>query len=74
MDNEPRNKDIVNQLTKYIDEDYSVCMFPDNVQEKDINEMVLAGRTIGQITDIINRNTFRGISARLKFGTWKRIN
>ena len=74
MDNEPRNKDIVNQLTKYIDEDYSVCMFPDNVQEKDINEMVLAGRTIDQITDIINRNTFRGISARLKFGTWKRIN
>ena len=43
MDNEPRNKEIVKQLEKYIELGYSVCMFPDTVTQKDINEMILHG-------------------------------
>lgn len=73
MDNEPRNKDIVKQLAKYIDLGYNVCMFPDIIQEKDINDMILAGRSPAEILETINTNTFSGIEAKLKFSTWKKI-
>jgi len=47
-------------------------MFPDTVQEKDINEMVLAGRKIEQVLEIINTNTFQGMEAQLKFINWRK--
>jgi transcription elongation factor Elf1 len=73
MDNEPRNKDIVKQLAKYIESGYTVCMFPENIKEKDINEMILSGKTTDEIVEIINTNTFTGIEAKLRFGTWRKI-
>lgn len=73
MDNEPRNKEIVRQLEKYIDAGYTVCMFPDNVPYKDINEMILGGMTQSEIVDLINNNTFSGVEAKLKFATWRKI-
>lgn len=73
MDNEPRNKDIVKQLGKYIESGFSVCMFPDSIEEKDINEMILAGKTADEILETINTNTFSGIEAKLRYSTWKKI-
>lgn len=72
-DNEPRNKEIVKMINKYITNGYSVCLWPDTVREKDINEMILAGRTVDQVMEIISSNTFSGITAQLKFGTWRKI-
>lgn len=74
MDNEPRNKDIVKQLQKYIDLGYSVCMFPDFIMQKDINEMILhGGMTADEITNLINTNTYTGMEAKLKFSTWRKV-
>ena len=74
MDNEPRNKDIVKQLDKYINLGYNVCMFPDTVIQKDINEMILDGKmTTDEIVELINTNTFSGVEAKLKFSTWRKI-
>jgi len=73
MDNEPRNKDIVKQLNKYINLGYNVCMYPDNVEEKDINDMILAGRTPEDVLDLINTNTFSGMEAKLKFADWRKV-
>jgi hypothetical protein len=73
MDNEPRNKDIVRQLEKYIDLGYNVVMYPDTVQEKDINDMILSGKTPAEILELINTNTFAGMEATLRFSTWKKI-
>ena len=74
MDNEPRNKDIVKQLGKYIDLGYSVCMFPDFIKQKDINEMVLhSGMSVDEIVDLINTNTYTGMEAKLIFSTWRRV-
>jgi transcription elongation factor Elf1 len=73
MDNEPRNKEIVKQLDKYIDLGYNVCMFPDHIEEKDINDMVKAGRTPEEILETINTNTFTGMTAKLKFADWKKV-
>lgn len=73
MDNEPRNKEIVKQMKKYIELGYSVCMYPDTVAEKDINDMVLAGRTPEQILELINTNTFSGMEAQLRFTNWSKV-
>jgi hypothetical protein len=73
MDNEPRNKDIVKQLDKYINLGYNVCMFPDTLQEKDINDMILSGRSVDEIVEVINTNTFTGMEAKLKFADWRKI-
>jgi len=71
-DNEPRNKDIVSQIEKSIDRGYNVCLFPDAVKGKDVNEMIQNGLTSKEIKDIINANTFSGLTAKLKFTHWKR--
>lgn len=74
MDNEPRNKEIVKQLEKYIELGYSVCMFPSTIQQKDINEMVLhGGMTPDEIIDLINTNTYTGMEAKLNFSTWRKV-
>ncbi len=70
MDNEPRNKDIVRQIDKYIDDGYNVCIWPDNIQEKDINDMVLAGLDPEWI---IVQNTRNGLTAKAALSQWKKI-
>jgi len=71
-DNEPRNKDIVKQIEKSIDKGYNVCLFPDSVKGKDVNEMIQNGLTSDEIKTIIENNTFSGLTAKLKFTHWKR--
>jgi transcription elongation factor Elf1 len=73
MDNEPRNKEIVNQLDKYIELGYSVVMYPDYIEEKDINDMVKAGRSPAEILELIGTNTFTGMEAKLRFADWRKI-
>jgi DNA primase len=73
MDNEPRNKEIVKQLEKYIESGYSVCMFPDTVKQKDINEMVLeGGLSPDEIIELLNTHTYTGMEAKLKFINWRK--
>ena len=71
-DNEPRNKDIVKQIEKSIDKGYNVCLFPDSVKGKDINEMIMNGMTEEQIKQVIDKNTVSGLTAKLVFTNWKR--
>jgi len=73
MDNEPRSKEIVKLMEKNINAGYSVCMFPESVVEKDINEMILSGKNQDDIFKLINNNTFSGLEAKLKFSEWKKI-
>ena len=40
---------------------------------KDINDMIVGGISLDKILDIINKNTFNGLQARLKINQWKRI-
>jgi transcription elongation factor Elf1 len=71
-DNEPRNRDIVKQIEKSIDNGHSVCLFPESFKGKDINEMIQNGLTSSEIKDIIDNNTFSGLQAKLRFTHWKR--
>jgi hypothetical protein len=71
-DNEPRNKEVCKQIEKFISEDYSVCIWPKGIKEKDINEMILSGITSAEIMGIIHSNTHKGLQAQTVFNSWKR--
>ena len=71
-DNEPRNKEIMKQVKGYIDNGYPVCLWPDNVTEKDINEMVLSGKSPEDILETINKNTYTGLAAQLRYNEWRK--
>ena len=66
--------EIVKQIRKYVEEDYSVVLWPHNIKEKDINEMIMSGKTRRQIKTIIEENTYSGIRARGEFAKWSKTN
>jgi len=73
-DNEPRNKEIVKRIDRAIDRGYNVCIWPDTVVEKDINDMVnKSGLTGPFIQHIIDQNTFSGLSAKMRLTAWSRV-
>lgn len=72
FDNQPKNKEVCKLISKYIALGYAVCLWPENVVEKDINEMILAGRSKEQIENIIDSNTVKGLEAEAKFMMWKK--
>jgi transcription elongation factor Elf1 len=73
FDNEPRNKEIVKMMQDAIKSEHNVVIWPDHVQGKDINEMVLNGLSPDEIEVIISSNTFKGLEAQTKFVFWKKV-
>ena len=69
-DNEPRNREIVNRISKCISRGESVVIWPNGIVEKDINDMVLAGH---DIMSMLESNTYSGLEAKIKFNNWKKI-
>ena len=69
FDNQPRNKEVCKIIEKNIDQGYNVVIWPQNIEEKDINDMVTARR---DVKSIIKKNTFQGLTAKAKFIAWKR--
>jgi hypothetical protein len=70
IDNQPRNKEVVKLYNSMIDKGYSVVIWPQTLQEKDINDMVLSGKDVKKI---VKQNTFSGLEAKTKFISWKRV-
>jgi transcription elongation factor Elf1 len=69
-DNEPRNREITNRISKTIDSGQSVVIWPSGIDEKDINDMVMSGL---DVQSMIESNVYSGLEAKLKFNTWKKI-
>lgn len=69
-DNEPRNREIVNRILRTIDSGQSVVIWPSNISEKDINDMVLSGH---DVVNVVESNTYSGLEAKIKFNNWKKI-
>ncbi len=69
-DNEPRNREIVNRISKTIDSGDSIVIWPNGIDDKDINDMVMSGL---DVQSMIELNTYSGLEAKLKFNTWKKI-
>ena len=73
FDNEPRNKDIVRMMQDAIKLGHDIVIWPDTIEQKDINEMIMSGRTKDEIESIISSNTFSGLQAQTKFVFWKKV-
>ena len=69
-DNEPRSKEITERISSAITRGDSVVIWPTGIEEKDINDMILAGH---DVQSIVESNTYSGLEANLQFTTWKRI-
>tara|TARA_B100000927_G_scaffold289747_1_gene286963 strand:+ start:4075 stop:5043 length:969 start_codon:yes stop_codon:yes gene_type:complete len=69
-DNEPRNREIANRISNTIDRGDKVVIWPKDMWEKDINDMVLSGHLI---MDVLESNTYSGLKAKVKFTEWKKI-
>jgi hypothetical protein len=69
-DNEPRNSEIVGRIGRTIDNGDSVVIWPNGIDDKDINDMVMSGL---DVQSVIESNTYSGLEAKLKFNTWKKI-
>jgi predicted RNA-binding Zn-ribbon protein involved in translation (DUF1610 family) len=69
-DNERRNKQIVNRMEKIIDMKLPIVIWPNTVNEKDINDMVLAGH---DVESLVKSNTYSDLEAKVKLSEWKRV-
>ena len=73
FDNEPRNKEIVKRMYKVIEQDFNVVIWPEDLQLKDVNDMIMSGLTKFELQDIISKNTYSKLSALTKLNYWKKI-
>lgn len=69
-DNEPRSKEIVKLIENAIENNLKVFLWPDTIPCKDFNDAVNIGV---DVETIIRDNTFRGVGAKLRFVTWRKI-
>ena len=69
-DNERRNKEIIDRMQKVIDVKLPIVIWPDDIKEKDINELVLAGH---DVESVLKSNTYEGLQAKVKLNGWKRV-
>ena len=72
FDNEPRNKEIVKRMYKVIEQDFNVVIWPEDLQLKDVNDMIMSGLTKLELQDIISNNTYSKLSALTKLNYWKK--
>ena len=70
FDNEPRNRENINRISKTIDRGDKVIIWPNHIVEKDINDMVLSGH---DVENLVESNTYKGLEAKLKLKSWKKV-
>ena len=70
FDNEPRNREICNRMNKIIESGSKVVIWSKSIQQKDINDCVIAGLSV---MDMLKSNTHSGLEAKVKFNEWKKV-
>jgi hypothetical protein len=70
FDNEPRNPQIVRNISRAIELGHDVVVWTKSIEQKDINDMVLAGI---DVRDWISKRTYNGVRAKLELQNWKKI-
>ena len=69
-DNEPRNVQILSRMEKVIDNGHPIVIWPSDVSQKDVNDMVLAGH---DVQTVVESNTYSGLEAKVKLLSWKKV-
>jgi hypothetical protein len=70
FDNEPRSKQTVGKMKKYLDNGYNIVIWPDKIKAKDVNDMILSGI---DVEPIIYENVYSGLPGKIKLNSWKRV-
>lgn len=71
FDNERRNPQIIKSIDNCIKSGYNVCLWPNHIQEKDINDMVVNGMNNADLKLTIDANTHKGLSALMALSVFK---
>jgi len=66
FDNEPHKAEAKSKIFSAIENGFKVCIFPSWVEYKDINTMILAGWNPGYIQELIEDNSYSGLTAKIK--------
>ena len=61
-------------MSELLELGYSMVLWPDEIKEKDINDMIMSGMSVEKLKTIIENNTYQGNMALLKFTNWRKIN
>ena len=72
-DNERRSKQTVEKIAKSIKDGYKVCLWPDTVVHKDINDMIKTGMKPEYVQLIIEQYVYSGLAAEMELSRWKRV-
>jgi len=73
FDNEPRNKQIIERMIKAVDKKFNLVVWPKSLNIKDINDMIISGKTSAQIQRLIYNNTYCGLEALQQINNWKKV-
>ena len=73
FDNEPRNKQIIDRMEKVVDKKFNLVVWPKTLDIKDINDMIISGKTSAQIQRLIYNNTYCGLEALQQINNWKKV-
>lgn len=69
FDNEPRNKDICKIMALSLSKGHRIVIWPDDMKEKDINDIVGSGK---DACSIMMDNIHSGLTAQAKFAFWRK--
>jgi len=72
FDNEPRNKEIIKRMYDVIEKDYNIVIWPNELQLKDVNDMIVSGMSKAKVQTIISTNTFSKLEALTKLSFYKK--
>ena len=72
FDNERRSLQIIKKIDKYITLGYNMCFWPERINGKDINEMILNGHDAEELKIIIDKNSYSDIEAKLQLQMWRK--
>lgn len=72
LDNEPRNPQIVKFNENLINQGKTVCIWPNGIKDKDINDMIYR-ITPKEIKKIMDDNAVSGLEAKMRLNRWRKV-
>ena len=69
VDNQPKNKEVCNIIHNLIKAGEKVVIWPEDIEQKDINDMILADV---DVENLISNNVFHKLEAELRFTNWRK--
>lgn len=72
-DNEPRSNETIKKIDKAIEMGYNICIWPESINCKDVNDMVMSGISPEEIRKIIIDNSFSGLKAKMALVKWRKL-